>query len=951
MHRISQMRLVRAWSTLSFLPPPLTISLLPVPQSLWTMTRSMVLPMSQSTPVALFLTAVLFITSICAQETQTGAATPPDDSRSLEDSRTIGRQRSNLGQASIPQNTESLKPKLEEFDSSIRPILEQSCVACHGEDLQEGNIRIDTLDPDLLHGNDIDWWLEVQAVLSTGEMPPPDDAELADADRAMVVEWLSNEIQAASIVRRASGDQSSFRRMTRYEFNYALQDLLGLPYSFAKDLSPEANSEDGFQNSSEVLHISVSQLETYRRLARNALLKATVRGERPPVLHWGVTMQDAGRIEWAQQNEHFEKVRKETADDPAAQEKKLSELEKQISQPHPGPYFRNLATGRTVRAHWQYYHAKHANEAQEMQRPIPETLEHVAILPRGGDRRFTIELGNQVPDEGMMRVRVRASRAQAEDPDGPSLQLLFGWQASNEGRAVLPVPDGERVVTADPEQSEFLQWDVPLGEIYPRNSVRKTSTMGAMPNPSEYIRLVNDSVSQGAIRIEYVEVQAPVYDEWPPASHKRIFIDSEHRNDEQQYSREVILAFMRRAWRRSIREEELDRKLQLFEAMRPTCDTFDEAVIEVLATVLASPQFLYVIGEGADVPQLDGHELATRLSMFLWCSIPDEELSQLAQSGELQNEPVLKGQVARMLSDDRSARLARHFVHQWLDMQLLEFRSMPRELESLREAMQQEPVAVFSEMLQTDASVLDFLHAEYTLVNERLAQHYGLPNVTGNQFRRVSLDSDHRRGGLLTQAGLLAMNSAGDDSHPLKRGVWLLESLLNDPPPPPPPAVPEIDLADPEIAKLTLKEQIEVHRNHAACRSCHAKIDPWGIAFENYDALGRWRDQIDKKPVDATSMLFNRQRLDGMQGLKRYLLENRQDQFVRALVHKLTTYALGRPLTFADRAAVDKITSNVRQQGDGLATMITMIATSDLFRANSGSKSAAIQSPENENQP
>jgi len=850
---------------------------------------------------------------------------------SLEEARAIGRQRSDIQQSPARQKAASLKSNLVEFDQSIRPILNRACVACHGEDTQEGNIRIDTLDPDFLHGNDIDWWLEIQAVLSTGEMPPPDEIQLVDTDRAKVVEWLSNEIQNASIVRRASGKQSSFRRMTRYEFNYALQDLLGLTYHFAKDLPPEANSEDGFQNSSEVLHMSVSQLETYRRLARNALLRATVSGERPPVLHWGVTMQDIGRIEWSKQEVQLKEARTATADDPAAQEQKLNELEKQFSQPHPVPYFRNLTSGRTVRAHWEYYHAKHANKAQDSQRPIPETSDHVAILPRGGNRRFTIELGNRVPDEGTMRVRVRASRAEKDDSGHPSLQLLFGWQASNEGRAVLPVPDGERVVNADPDQPEFLQWDVPLGEIYPRNSVRKTSTMGAMPNPSEYIRLVNSSVSQGPIRIDYVEVQAPVYDEWPPASHRRLFIDSEHRDDEQQYAREIILAFAQRAWRRTVSKEELNRKLQLFAVMRPTCETFDEAVIEVLATVLASPQFLYVTGHGDDGPHLAAHELAMRLSMFLWCSIPDAELRELADSGKLLDEGVLSEQVARLLADDRATRMAQHFVHQWLDMQLLEFRSMPRHLESLREAMQDEPIAVFCEMLRRDASVLDFLHADYTMANERLAQHYGLPDVKGNQFRRVSLNADYRRGGLLTQAGLLAMNSAGDDSHPLKRGVWLLESLLNDPPPPPPPAVPEIDLADPEIAKMTLKEQIENHRNHAACRSCHAKIDPWGIAFENYDALGRWRDQVKDKPVDATSTLFNRQPLEGMQGLKRYLLENRQDQFVRAMVHKLTTYALGRPLTFADRAEVDKITSEVRQQGDGLATMIKLIATSDLF--------------------
>jgi len=605
-----------------------------------------------------------------------------------------------------PNITAFPKPNSDEFARSIKPILENACVQCHGGETQEGNVRIDTLNPDLVHGDDIDWWLEVQAVLSNGEMPPPDEAELADADRAKIIEWLSNEIQVASIVRRASREHSSFRRMTRYEFNYALQDLLGLPYDFAKDLPPEANSEDGFQNSSEILHMSVSQLETYRRLARKALMRATVHGERPAVLYWGVTMQDAGRIDWAQQNEKFEKAKAETADDPKTQKLRLSELEKRLQQPHPVPYYMNLETGRTVRASWAYPGAKYANEPAKSPHPMPTTLDHVAILPLGNNERFTIELGNRVPDEGIMRVRVRASRANADDASIPSLQLLFGWQASNEGRAVMPVPGEERTITASPGRSEFYQWDVPLGEIYPRNSVRKTSSMGAMPNPSEYIRLVNRSVSQGPIRIEYVEVAAPVYDDWPPASHKRIFIDSEHRSDEQEYAREVLATFMQRAWRRTISDDELKQKLRLFATMRPTCESFEEAVVEVLATVLASPQFLYVArdaGDARDKRQLAAHELATRLSMFLWCSIPDAELRQLADADRLLEPDVLRRQVMRMLSDDRATRLSKHFVQQWLDMQLLEFRSVPRELKLLKQAMQREPIAVFDEILRADA--------------------------------------------------------------------------------------------------------------------------------------------------------------------------------------------------------------------------------------------------------
>ena len=252
---------------------------------------------------------------------------------------------------------------------------------------------------------------------------------------------------------------------------------------------------------------------------------------------------------------------------------------------------------------------------------------------------------------------------------------------------------------------------------------------------------------------------------------------------------------------------------------------------------------------------------------------------------------------------------------------------------ALQEAMKQEPVAFFENVLQNDRSVLDFIHADYALVNGRLAQHYGIEGVNGHDFQKVSLKPEDNRGGLLTQAGLLAMNSDGTDSNPLKRGIWLLESILNDPPPPPPAAVPEIDLADPEILKMTLKQRMEDHRNKPACFACHAKIDPLGIAFENFDAVGGWRTQIQGKAVDASSLLFNQQKLDGIEGLKRYLLANRQDQFVRAVVHKMASYALGRPLRFADHAEVDRVTAELRKSGDGLQTLILKLVESELFRS------------------
>lgn len=882
---------------------------------------------------------------------------PPDPPRqdeprpSLAELKRRGAQRSRFKQhAQVKPPTGQPQPNLESFAKVVKPLIQRYCIDCHGPDAAEGNLRLDRLDPDLLQGQDTDWWVEVFTVVTRGEMPPPDDVDMLDADRQAFVNWLSSELQAASQARRQSKAHSAFRRLTRYEYNYALQDLLGVPWDFARDLPPEPSSEDGFQNSAELLHLSVSQFETYHRLARQALDRVTVTGDRPPTRYWGISMRDAADREWSKQAEQIEKLKQTFADKPQQLQSELERLEEQFRRSHRTAYYRDLNTGRTAPAQWAYQKARFAFSPVSMQPPFPDTFQQVAILPPSRRQNLILELGNQLPDEGTMRVTVRASRVQADGPGFPSLQLLFGWQASNEGRALLRVSEQDIPITAKPAQPQLVRWDVPLEEIYPRNSVRKTSPMGALPSPSEYIRIANSSASKGDVQIDFVRVEAPVYDQWPPASHQRIFIESDHADDEPTYAREILQGFMLRAWRRPPSTHELESKAKLFATMREQSETFQEALLEVLATILSSPHFLYA-GHSTpptdpanhstadpDVAPAPAYRLATRLSLFLWCSVPDDELLELASRGSLSDPQVLTAQVDRMLADPRSKRFVRHFVTQWLNLQLLEFVNLKQHVPQfdplLKEAMQQEPIALFAEILERDASVLDFIHADYMMANERLARHYGLPEIHGNHFRRVDLDGHFRRGGLLTQAGLLAMNSDWPDSHPLKRAIWLLECLLADPPPPPPPAVPQIDLADPEIAKMTLKERIEDHRNHAACKSCHVKIDPWGIAFENYDALGRWRDTIDGKPIDASSELFNHQRLDGMEGLKRFLLEQRQDALVHAMVEKLATFALGRPLGFEDRAAIEAITAKVRARGDGLKTLIHTLVKSELFQTD-----------------
>ncbi len=831
------------------------------------------------------------------------------------------------------------KAKLAAFRTRVEPVLKRVCVVCHGPEKQKGKLRIDALDPDLQKGKDLSWWLEVFDVISNGEMPPEDaEAQLTDSEKVQVVDWLSGEIQVASQVRRSEQGHTSFRRMTRYEYKYALQDLLGLPHDFSRDLPPETSSEDGFKNSSEMLQMTAVQFAEYRGQARRALELATVRGERPAPVYYGISMKAASAKVDATYAAFVEKKKKQIKNGVITLDEALKKQAAKYALKPGSAHFKNLITDHGVRTHWSYGGAKYAWKPTRERPEVPAILDDVVVIP--ANQKFIIDLGDGLPDTGNMRVRIRAARLNDESKHLPTLRMYFGNQPSNDSRLVVKVGGPDVTIDSPPGKPRFYQWDVPLADT-PRNAFRGIYKLGQTPNPGEFLSLRNTSSTPVSLVIDYLEIIAPALDQWPPASHTRIFHEG-RTEDEKAYAREVLSRFMERAWRRPVSEAEVSQKLALFSKLRPQCEGFQEAMVEVLASVISSPKYLYLVRdskEGKGASRLSDFELATRLSFFLWSSQPDEELMGLAKQGKLSDAKVLQEQTKRLLSDPKSQRFARHFTRQWLGMEELDFLKFDSNAYGnvdplLVESMKQEPVALFAEMLRHNRPVMDFLHSDYALVNDRLAGHYGLPEVFGDQMRKVKLSPEMKRGGLLGQAGLLAMNSNGKDSNPLKRGIWLLENLLNDPPPPPPPAVPEIDLADPEILKLTLKQRMEDHRDDPACFSCHSKIDPWGIAFENFDALGQWRDQIGGKPVDAASVLFNKDELHGMKGLKDYLLANRQDQFARAMAHKMAAYALGRSLTFGDRAQVDRITADLRKSGDGLADLLFLIVKSDLFQLN-----------------
>jgi len=837
----------------------------------------------------------------------------------LEAAKEQGRSKSRyLKEAKAAADASDAIPKanVADFQKSVVSILTKSCLDCHGPKKAKGRLRIDQLNPDLLTGPDVEKWREVYSALSKSEMPPakePDYA-LSHTNRGVVVDWLSEELNKASLVRRNSKEHSSFRRLTKYEYDYALQDLLGLPYALANKLPPESTTEDGFKNSSELLQISAMQFETYREIALKALKRATVSGPRPQPVTYIISMQ-----------QEMDKAGKNAK----TFDKGEASYRKQKNQQH----LLNRETGKGV----QFSPGTSKPQAGAVAGQSPTVSPVVLVLP--AENELKLNLDRFLPDEGIMRVRIRAARSNMSPDEYASLRLMLSAHTSNDANFTQVISQRDIPVTAPGDKPEFIHFDIPLGDIQ-RNPFRKLTT--TFPRRDEFLHIRNVSNATGGeerlkVLIDYIEISAPFYEQWPPKTHTDIFIESKNKGDENVYGREVLNRFLRRVWRRPATSPEVDKFMGLFAKYRPEFSTFEDAMVEVLATALATPDFLYLTqrattDEKKSPAKISELELASRLSVFLWSSIPDDELLKLAEQGKLRKPEVLADQVKRMLADPRSRRFSQNFVEQWLGLDgLNSVTHVPAS--PLREAIQEEPIAFFEEVLRHNHSIIDFIHSDYAVVNERLAAHYGIPKVYGPHFRKVPITPQMNRGGLLTGAAILAMNSDGKDSHPLKRGVWMLKRILHDPPPPPPPDVPEVDLTNPEILKMTLKERIADHRNKAACASCHSRIDPWGIAFENYDALGLFRTHIKNKPVDATSELFNRQTLAGMDGLKRYLLTDRQDQFARAMVHKLTAYGLGRPLTFGDRVEIDNLTVQFRRRGDGLRDLIHLIVNSNLFNS------------------
>lgn len=432
-----------------------------------------------------------------------------------------------------------------------------------------------------------------------------------------------------------------------------------------------------------------------------------------------------------------------------------------------------------------------------------------------------------------------------------------------------------------------------------------------------------------------------------PATHKQIFfVQPNDKISQRQAARQILTRLASRAYRRPATAAEIDRLMKLVQLAKANGDNFEEGIQLALQAILVSPHFLFRIEQPVEpgkIRELNEYEMATSLSYFIWSSMPDDALFKNAHQKKLKSTTVLRSEVKRMLGDVRSAELVKNFIGQWLQLRNLMDSSIddskyPAFNDSLAAAMKKETELFAWDLLRRDASILEFLNADFTYVNRSLAKHYGIKNAdfTGkgpNDFVRVSLKGT-RRGGILTQASILTLTSNPTRTSPVKRGRWVLDNLLNTPPPPPAPNV--MELEDQKELTGTLRERMQQHRENPSCASCHARMDPIGFAMENFDAIGRWREKDGDQPIDASGELTTGMKFTGPVELQRILVSEKKDDFVRCVAEKMLTFAIGRGIEYYDRCAIDKIVEQMKQNDYRFSALVIAVVESEPFQKRKG---------------
>ncbi|HEV3438507.1 MAG TPA: DUF1592 domain-containing protein [Gemmata sp.] len=802
------------------------------------------------------------------------------------------------------------------FKTKILPFLQKYCLDCHNGNKASGGMTLEGYQSEAHARKDRKNWATVQHVLAAGEMPPKKKAQPTKEEREFVIAWIETALTKIDCTGPKDPGRVTIRRLNRAEYNNTIRDLCGVDINPAEEF-PADDVGYGFDNIGDVLSFQPILLEKYLAAAERILGTALKIEEVPK----------SSRQTFGAQNINTIPRSAKSADPVRIVFKSEGQgfLEK-FNFPVEGDY--------TVR--FRGWGSK-----------VGDEFPKVVIRVDGKDiKTFTVETESGNSAGFKLTDQVLAALKNDKVPESVLVKLnpLKNKEFSRDDFE----KEINKLLNAD-ETKQFQR--LILNHAGKSRTFEATAhfTAGEKQVRVAFTNAFEDKQEKKSreFGLERIEIEGPSNPVPPPesASVKLLLIARpSSAMDARTAAEKILTKFACRAYRRPIKTDEIARLMKLFDVATKQGEPFENAIRLPMKAVLVSPHFLYRIEDDPKNPNevrtLNDFEFATRLSYFLWSSMPDDELYKRAEVGDLRQPGVLEAQVKRMLKDPKSRSLSENFAGQWLQLRNLmtiapDKGYYPGWDEKLRDAMAREAEAFFEYIVKNDRSILEFLDADYTFVNRRLAEHYGIPNVSGGEFRQVKLP-DGRRGGVVTMASTLTVTSNPTRTSPVKRGKWILENILGTPPPPPAPDVPEL----PPTGQLkgTLRQQMEQHRANPSCATCHSRLDPLGFGLENFDGIGGWRTQDNKQAIDSSGVLPGGEKFNGPAELRKVLL-GKADLFRHCLGEKLLTFALGRGLEYYDKCALDEIVFAAKAEKDTFSSLVLAIVKSDPFQKRKGKRS------------
>ncbi len=792
---------------------------------------------------------------------------------------------------------------------SLQPFFEKHCTECHDSEVKKGGLDLTAIGWKPEERKNFDAWARLYDRVREGEMPPAKKPRPARAELDTFLASVKTPLRDFNAHEQAAQGRTVLRRLNRTEYENTVQDLLGIDIPL-KQILPEDTPMHGFDTVAEGLRFSQLQIEKYLEAADAALDAAIVLTKRPEPLKQRFSYKDE------------EGIRKNLDTPPGTQTDK----------------FNPKNTHRVM---------------------FRETANEVIMFTTAD---YLVGLRKcQPPSDGMYRIRISGNAFQS---DGQPLTVMIYSNNFREKRLLsyceLP-PD-------KPREYEFTTRLARNEHIVINCDAVGRDAKGR----NIYNEGAKDFTGTG-LAMQWVEVEGPIIESWPPSSLKKALGEVplvEVPANKRKYRDNKLLAyelapadvnqsiasgltrFAARAFRRPLDQDEAAPYIKLAADQLAAGATFEDAMRVGLRAILSSPGFLLLEEHPG---KLDGFALASRLSYFLWSSMPDEELLKVAAAGDLTQPAVLKAQTERLLKHPKAMAFTHNFIGQWLELRNIDATTPDKKLypefdQLLQLAMVSETEAFFSELLNHNLKVASLIQSDFAMINNRLADHYEIEGVRGEEFRRVSLPADSPRGGLLAQASILKITANGTVTSPVIRGSWVMKHLLGQPPRPPPANVGTIE---PDTrGSTTIREQLAKHRNVESCATCHSKIDPPGFALENFDVIGGWRDHyrsqdkganVKKRlngqniwqykegpPVDASGELPDGRKFHDIADFKKLLLD-RQDQVMKCLAENLVTYSTGAGVQFADRDAIAAIMQQTKAEGSGLRSLVHAVVQSPLF--------------------